>query len=94
MTTNQAPDKTADSLGPKAAAKLPKRESVRQGFLPITTNTFDRGFISIVCFVAINLIWMRFLEKPAPDGLFPFGLPLELASIVWFIVAFLIIRYG
>ena len=77
-----------------ASNKLPKRDSTRQGFLPITTNTFDRVFISIVCFVAINLLWMRFLEKPSPDGLFPFGLPLELAALVSLVVAFFIVRYG
>lgn len=37
----------------------------RQGFLPIETNTFDRVFISIILFVAINLFWMRFLEQYA-----------------------------
>jgi predicted small integral membrane protein len=37
----------------------------RQGFLPIDTNTFDRVFISIILFVAINLFWMRFLEQHA-----------------------------
>jgi len=90
MTTKQTSDKAANT----PAAKAPKRDSVRRGFLPITTNTFDRVFISIVVFIAINLIWMRFLERPSPDGLFPFGLPLEIASIIWFIIAFLIIRYG
>ena len=36
------------------------------GFLPIKTNTFDRIFISVVLFVAISLLWMRFLEPLAP----------------------------
>ncbi|HRK42630.1 MAG TPA: DUF2160 family membrane protein [Gemmobacter sp.] len=36
------------------------------GFLPIKTNTFDRIFISVVLFVAISLLWMRFLEPFAP----------------------------
>jgi len=94
MTTKQPSDKAANTPAAKAPAKAPKRDSVRRGFLPITTNTFDRVFISIVVFIAINLIWMRFLERPSPDGLFPFGLPLEIASVIWFIIAFLIIRYG
>ncbi len=34
----------------------------RTGFLPIHTNAFDRVFISVVVFVAIHLLWMRFLE--------------------------------
>jgi predicted small integral membrane protein len=32
------------------------------GFLPIKTNTFDRVFISVVLFIAIHLLWMRFFE--------------------------------
>lgn len=38
----------------------------RTGFLPIRTNTFDRVFISVVLFVAISLLWMRFVEAFAP----------------------------
>lgn len=38
----------------------------KSGFLPIKTNTFDRIFISVVLFVAISLLWMRFLEPFAP----------------------------
>jgi len=40
--------------------------TVRNGFLPIRTNTFDRVFISVVLFIAISLFWMRFLEPFAP----------------------------
>ena len=36
------------------------------GFLPIKTNAFDRVFIATVIFVAIHLLWMRFLEIHAP----------------------------
>jgi predicted small integral membrane protein len=57
----------------------------RQGFLPIKTNTFDRGFISVVCFVAIHLLWMRFLE---------FYLPLWVATILTLILAVVIVRRG
>ena len=32
------------------------------GFLPIKTNTFDRIFISVVLFIVIHLLWMRFFE--------------------------------
>lgn len=42
---------------------VPIRRAPRQGFLPIHTNGFDRVFISVVCFVAIHLFWMRFLEQ-------------------------------
>lgn len=55
----------------------------KSGFLPIETNAFDRGFIAVVIFVAINLLWMRFLE--------PLGLSLYIASglsvvLGWFII--------
>ena len=42
--------------------KAPVRHTGRQGFLPITTNLWDRFFISMVCLVAIHLLWLRFLE--------------------------------
>ena len=32
------------------------------GFLPIKTNWFDRLFIGVISFVAIQLLWMRFIE--------------------------------
>ena len=42
----------------------PKR--VRRGFLPIVTNWFDRLFIGIYLFVALELMWMRFIEQAVP----------------------------
>jgi predicted small integral membrane protein len=42
--------------------KAPVESVRRRGFLPIETNTFDRVFISVILFVAINLLWMRFVE--------------------------------
>ena len=41
-------------------------KSRRTGFLPIHTNTFDRVFIGTVIFVALHLLWMRFLEAHIP----------------------------
>ncbi|MBX3567185.1 MAG: hypothetical protein KF914_03960 [Rhizobiaceae bacterium] len=38
----------------------------RQGFLPIVTNWFDRVFVGIYLFVALELLWMRFLEQSIP----------------------------
>ena len=38
----------------------------RTGFLPIHTNAFDRVFIGTVVFVALHLLWMRFLEAHIP----------------------------
>jgi predicted small integral membrane protein len=57
----------------------------RQGFLPIQTNTFDRVFISVVCLVAIHLLWMRFIEQ---------YLPLAVATILSLILAVMIISRG
>ena len=39
---------------------------VRTGFLPIVTNWFDRVFVGIYLFVALELFWMRFLEQAIP----------------------------
>jgi predicted small integral membrane protein len=38
----------------------------RVGFLPIKTNWFDRVFVGIYLFVALELLWMRFLEQSIP----------------------------
>lgn len=53
--------------------------------LPIETNGFDRVFISMVLFVAINLFWMRFLEA---------HLSLYLAEAIPVVVGYFITRYG
>ena len=41
-------------------------EQERIGFLPIVTNWFDRVFVGIYLFVALELFWMRFLEQSIP----------------------------
>ena len=41
-------------------------KTVQTGFLPIVTNWFDRVFVSIYLFVALELFWMRFLEQAIP----------------------------
>ncbi|WP_294645684.1 DUF2160 family membrane protein [uncultured Aureimonas sp.] len=58
-------DKTVDldAADEEASAKPP---APRHGFLPITTNWFDRLFIGIYLFVALELLWMRFLEQAIP----------------------------
>ena len=45
--------------------QAPVEHKGRRGFLPIPTNTFDRVFISVIIFIAISLLWMRFVE---PNG--------------------------
>lgn len=57
----------------------------RHGFLPFSTNTFDRVFISVVCFVAISLLWMRFVEA---------FIPLFVSTILSIILAVVIIKWG
>lgn len=49
-----------DEAGPVTAAPG------RRGFLPIVTNWFDRLFVGIYLFVALELFWMRFLEQSIP----------------------------
>jgi predicted small integral membrane protein len=55
------------------------------GFLPIKTNAFDRVFIAIVVFVAIHLLWMRFLEL---------HIPLYAATILSAMIGALIVMRG
>ncbi len=57
----------------------------RKGFLPIRTNAFDRVFISVVLFVAIHLLWMRFLEP---------ALPLWVATVLSVALGVVIVRKG
>ena len=35
----------------------------KKGFIPLNTNWFDRLFIGIISYVALQLFWMRFLES-------------------------------
>jgi predicted small integral membrane protein len=58
----------------------------RSGFLPIHANAFDRGFIAVVLFVAISLLWMRFLE--------PLGLSLYISTAISVVLGYIIIKRG
>lgn len=58
----------------------------RKGFLPIETNWFDRLFISVVAWVALSLIWLRFLE--------PLGLSIWICVAISVVLAAFIIRKG
>ncbi|ULJ76375.1 MULTISPECIES: DUF2160 family membrane protein [Rhizobium] len=49
-----------------AEPEVAGRKSERTGFLPIITNWFDRVFVGIYLFVALELFWMRFLEQSIP----------------------------
>lgn len=71
----------ADEEAQAVAARRPRR-----GFLPIKTNWFDRLFISIYIGVALELLWMRFLE--------PGGIPLWLCHVFVLALGVVIIRRG
>jgi predicted small integral membrane protein len=60
-------------------------DTKRTGFLPIVTNWFDRLFISVVVWVALELFWMRFVEQ---------SIPLWGAHAIAIILAIIIIRKG
>jgi predicted small integral membrane protein len=57
----------------------------KTGFLPIHTNGFDRGFISVVCLIAIHLFWMRFVEA---------YLSIYVATAISVVLGYFIIRKG
>ncbi|MBE7473723.1 MAG: hypothetical protein DPW09_09705 [Anaerolineae bacterium] len=60
----------------------------RKGFLPFRTNTWDRFFVSVLCYVAISLLWMRFVEP----YLFPHNI--WIAVILSILLGAYIIRRG
>ena len=57
----------------------------RRGFLPIVTNSFDRVFVGIYLFVALELLWMRFLEQ---------SLPLSVCHVLALVLGVLIVWRG
>jgi predicted small integral membrane protein len=40
-----------------------KMANLKKGFLPIKTNWFDRLFIGVISYIALQLLWMRFIEN-------------------------------
>ena len=78
-------DETPGVASRDAIIVSPVQHTGRQGFLPMTTNTFDRCFISVVCLVAIHLLWMRFLEA---------SLPLWIATLLSLIWGVIVVRRG
>jgi predicted small integral membrane protein len=76
---------------PLTAVRLEKRDALvvveeRVGFLPIETNAFDRCFISAVIWVAISLLWFRFLE--------PLGLSIWISNAISAALAVFIVKKG
>lgn len=74
----------ADNLTTKAVV-APVQHKGRHGFLPIATNRFDRVFISVILWIGISLLWMRFLEAM---------IPLWVSTVLCFVLAVIIIRKG
>lgn len=66
--------------------QAPVQHKGRQGFLPIQTNTFDRVFISVVIFIGVSLLWMRFVE--------PLGLSLWISTVLCILLGIWIVRKG
>lgn len=77
-------DTTSDDNRPPASAPVPAGYR-RPGFLPIETNAFDRVFISVIVFVAVHLLWMRFVEE---------YLSLYVATAISIVLGVFIVRRG
>ena len=75
----------AEAKGTSQAVVAPVEHRGRRGFLPIETNTFDRVFISVILFIGISLLWMRFLE---------WAIPLWVSTVICLVLAVIIIRKG
>jgi predicted small integral membrane protein len=74
------------NLDTSYAATTPVEHGGRRGFLPIETNWFDRLFIGVVSHVALNLLWMRFLE--------PQGAPLFIGTALGLIWIVVVMKWG
>jgi len=76
-----------------AALAPPVRKTGRKGFLPFTTNLWDRFFISMVCLVAIHLFWLRFIEQPL-QAILPHPFALLVATVISVILGYFIMTRG
>lgn len=76
---------------PRRTPAAPKQP--RRGFLPITTNLWDRFFISMVCLVAIHLLWLRFVEQPL-QAILPHPYALLTATVISIALGYVIITRG
>ena len=83
MADRDAP--TVDLDAADEEAQLAAVRPARRGFLPIQTNWFDRLFIAIYIGVALELLWMRFLEQ---------AIPLWVCHILVLALGVLVIRKG
>ena len=65
--------------------EAPVTREDRRGFLPLHTTTFDRYVISVLIFVALSLIWLRFIEA---------FLPIWIVPILSILIGIVIVRKG
>lgn len=70
---------------PGETVVAPIEHKGRRGFLPIETNGFDRGFISVIILIGVGLLWLRFVE---------WALPIWVWGLIWLVLAYYIIRKG
>ena len=84
LDPNSAPAGVVSSPEISSAA-LPVSKTDRKGFLPFRTNTWDRFFVSVVCYVAISLLWMRFVEPYLFPGSIWIAVALSIALGVFII---------
>lgn len=74
-----------DEYDTRPATEAPVQSTGRKGFLPIETNWFDRLFIGVIGHVALNLVWMRFLED---------SISLTVATVLGIVWTVVVIRWG
>lgn len=78
-------EKLEDMTGPidiLEDEETPPTAPIRPGFLPIETNWFDRLFISVVIWVALSLLWFRFVEPLGPSIWISNAIALALAALI------------
>jgi predicted small integral membrane protein len=80
---SETPNQEILSQEDSSSVTLPVPKTDRQGFLPFRTNTWDRFFVSVVCYVAISLLWMRFLEPYLFPGSIWIAVALSIALAVF-----------
>lgn len=74
-----------DEYDIRPAEEAPVESVGRKGFLPIETNWFDRLFIGVIGHVALNLLWMRFLED---------SISLTVATVLGILWIVVVVRWG
>ena len=91
---NELAEREAPAMQDETGALVaPVQKTGRKGFLPFVTNLWDRFFISMVCLVAIHLLWMRFIEQPLQEFLPP-PFALLVATVISVILGFFIMTKG